>query len=106
MTRRWGPIPVPAGFGSHFGACPGSGPGTCSAADQGGEDIEESKEGYAGFACLRWVDLQFEEIEAGEALDRGATGDGVVTGTLTWRHSARALRDIERHGNGRAVELV
>jgi hypothetical protein len=85
----------------------GSAPGpVASAMDQRGENVEQSEQGRAGFIGARRVELEFEEIEARQTFDRGTTSNRVVTSTLTRRHPARSLRDIERDRNRCTIELI
>ena len=77
-----------------------------SPADQGSEDVQEAEDHGPGFGGVRSGNLEFEQIEAGEAFDGGAAGDGVVTSALTRRGAPRAFGDVQRHGDRRAVELV
>ena len=86
-----------------WGTGPAGGP---SPADEGGEDVQEAEEDGAGFARGRGGEFEFEEVEASEALDGGATSDRVVTGTVTRGGAAGAFGDVERDGDRRAVELV
>ena len=79
---------------------------TPSTADEGGEDVEETKESHPGLGGGRRGKFEFEEVEAREALDRGPARDRVVPRTLTRRGPSGALRDVERHGNRSTVELV
>jgi hypothetical protein len=76
------------------------------ATNDGREDIEETEDDRPGLASVRSGDLEFEEIETGEALDRGAAGDRVVAGAFARCRPPRALRDIQRNRNGSAVELI
>ena len=75
-------------------------------ADDGREDIEKPEDYRASFRRVRSGDLEFEKIEAGEALDRGTAGDRVMTGAFPRGGTPRAFCDIQRNRNGRAVELI
>ena len=75
-------------------------------ADDRGQDVKEAEDDGASFRGVGRRRLEFEEIEAGEALDRGSAGDSVVAGALTRRGPTRAFRNVQRNGNGRAVELI
>jgi len=76
-----------------------------SAPDEGGEDVQESKENGSGFGGGGGRSLEFEEIETGEALDGGSTCDGVVADAIASR-AARTFRDIERDAQAGTIELV
>ncbi len=73
---------------------------------QGREDVQEAEEDGSGFGRRRSGELEFEEIEAREALDGGAAGDGVVAGTLPRRGAGGAFGDVQGNRDRRAVELV
>lgn len=59
-----------------------------SAADQGRKDGDEAEKDRAGLAAVRRCVLEFEQVENGEALERAATRDGVMT-SLIARPKAR-----------------
>jgi len=80
--------------------------GWAPSANEGGEDVQEAKDHGAGVSRVGSGQLEFEEVEAGEAFDGGAAGDGVVTGTLSRRGAAGAFGDVQGDGDRRAVELV
>jgi hypothetical protein len=65
-------------------------------ADDCRQDIEEAKNRRPGFAGVGSRDLEFEEVETGEALHRGAAGDRVVTGAFARCRAARALGHVLR----------
>ena len=70
------------------------------------QNVEEAEDDRASFCGLRGGNLEFQEIKAGEALHRGSACDGVVAGSLPRGRASRALRYVQRNGNGSAVELI
>ena len=68
--------------------------------------LRKAEDDGASFRRVGRRDFQFEEVETGETLDRGPAGDRVVAGALARGRAPRALGNIERHGNGGAVELI
>ena len=63
-------------------------------ADDRGQDVEETEDDGASFRSVRGRDLEFEEIEAREALDGRAASDRVVAGSLTRGGTTRSFCDI------------
>ena len=63
---------------------------------EGGEDVQEAEDSGTSFDGGGGEELEFEEIEAGQAFDGGTAGDCVVAGSLTRRGTTRALSHVLR----------
>jgi len=58
------------------------------------KDVEKPEDEGASLRGVWRRDFEFEEIETGEALDRGPASDRVMAGALARSRASRSLRDV------------